>query len=318
MLLLVVAIAVFVAWSWLSYPAIGHWLYDLNMAAEAKLYRLHKIVVPITEMTVSTWQGGPYEASSSVLMLHGFSADKNIWLRFARHFVGNYRVIIPDIAGHGETGFKAGGGYDIALQAKRMIQLLDVCGVEKVHVIGNAMGGYMAAWLAANYPDRIVSLALIDPAGVAAPEVSDLERHLAKGHNPFLIHSKEEFQRFYAMTMTQPPWVPGVVLDAIAQRYEQACDELEEIFREYRASAPMEPRLPDIKCPTLLVWGRKDRLIDVSSVAIWSKGIDDLRVEILEGIGHLPMVEDPSHTAQVYREFLASQRSESPQDQRLH
>ena len=318
MLLLVVAIAVFVAWSWLSYPAIGHWLYDLNMAAEAKLYRLHKIVVPITEMTVSTWQGGPYEASSSVLMLHGFSADKNIWLRFARHFVGNYRVIIPDIAGHGETGFKAGGGYDIALQAKRMIQLLDVCGVEKVHVIGNAMGGYMAAWLAATYPDRIVSLALIDPAGVAAPEVSDLERHLAKGHNPFLIHSKEEFQRFYAMTMTQPPWVPGVVLDAIAQRYEQACDELEEIFREYRASAPMEPRLPDIKCPTLLVWGRKDRLIDVSSVAIWSKGIDDLRVEILEGIGHLPMVEDPSHTAQVYREFLASQRSESPQDQRLH
>ena len=318
MLLLVVAIAVFVAWSWLSYPAIGHWLYDLNMAAEAKLYRLHKIVVPITEMTVSTWQGGPYEASSSVLMLHGFSADKNIWLRFARHFVGNYRVIIPDIAGHGETGFKAGGGYDIALQAKRMIQLLDVCGVEKVHVIGNAMGGYMAAWLAANYPDRIVSLALIDPAGVAAPEVSDLERHLAKGHNPFLIHSKEEFQRFYAMTMTQPPWVPGVVLDAIAQRYEQACDELEEIFREYRASAPMEPRLPDIKCPTLLVWGRKDRLIDVSSVAIRSKGIDDLRVEILEGIGHLPMVEDPSHTAQVYREFLASQRSESPQDQRLH
>ncbi|VVO85590.1 Lipase 1 [Pseudomonas fluorescens] len=318
MLLLVVAIAVFVAWSWLSYPAIGHWLYDLNMAAEAKLYRLHKIVVPITEMTVSTWQGGPYEASSSVLMLHGFSADKNIWLRFARHFVGNYRVIIPDIAGHGETGFKAGGGYDIALQAKRMIQLLDVCGVEKVHVIGNAMGGYMAAWLAANYPDRIVSLALIDPAGVAAPEVSDLERHLAKGHNPFLIHSKEEFQRFYAMTMSQPPWVPGVVLDAIAQRYEQACDELEEIFREYRASAPMEPRLPDIKCPALLVWGRKDRLIDVSSVAIWSKGIDDLRVEILEGIGHLPMVEDPSHTAQVYREFLASQRSESPQDQRLH
>ncbi|VVM90730.1 Lipase 1 [Pseudomonas fluorescens] len=318
MLVLVVAIAVFVAWSWLSYPAIGHWLYDLNMAAEAKLYRLHKLVVPITEMTVSTWQGGPYEASSSVLMLHGFSADKNIWLRFARHFVGNYRVIIPDIAGHGETGFKAGGGYDIAVQAKRMIQLLDVCGVEKVHVIGSSMGGYMAAWLAATYPDRIVSVALIDPAGVTAPEVSDLERHLTKGHNPFLIHSKEEFQRFYAMTMAQPPWVPGVVLDAIAQRYEHTCDELEEIFRDYRASAPMEPRLPDIRCPALLLWGRKDRLIDVSSVAIWSKGIDDLRVEILEGIGHLPMVEDPSNTARVYREFLASQRSESPQDQRLH
>ncbi|MFJ3369553.1 alpha/beta fold hydrolase [Pseudomonas sp. NPDC086251] len=311
MLVLVVAIAVFAAWSWLSYPAIGHWLYNLNMAVEAKLYRLHKIVVPITEMTVSTWQGGPYEASSSVLMLHGFSADKNIWLRFARHFVGNYRVIIPDIAGHGETGFKAGGGYDIPLQAKRMIQLLDVCGVEKVHVIGNSMGGYMAAWLAATYPDRIVSVALIDPAGVTAPEASDLERHLAKGHNPFLINSREEFRRLYAMTMAEPPWVPGVVLDAIAQRYEQCRDELEEIFNGFRASPPMEPILPDIKAPALLLWGHKDRLIDVSSVAIWSKGIENLRVEVWDHIGHMPMVELPTSTARLYGEFLSSLRSES-------
>jgi pimeloyl-ACP methyl ester carboxylesterase len=311
MLVLVVAIAVFAAWSWLSYPAIGHWLYNLNMAVEAKLYRLHKIVVPITEMTVSTWQGGPYEASSSVLMLHGFSADKNIWLRFARHFVGNYRVIIPDIAGHGETGFKAGGGYDIPLQAKRMIQLLDVCGVEKVHVIGNSMGGYMAAWLAATYPDRIVSVALIDPAGVTAPEASDLERHLAKGHNPFLINSREEFRRLYAMTMAEPPWVPGVVLDAIAQRYEQCRDELEEIFNGFRASPPMEPKLPDIKAPALLLWGHKDRLIDVSSVAIWSKGIENLRVEVWDHIGHMPMVELPTSTARLYGEFLSSLRSES-------
>ena len=311
MLVLVVAIAVFAAWSWLSYPAIGHWLYNLNMAVEAKLYRLHKIVVPIAEMTVSTWQGGPYEASSSVLMLHGFSADKNIWLRFARHFVGNYRVIIPDIAGHGETGFKAGGGYDIPLQAKRMIQLLDVCGVEKVHVIGNSMGGYMAAWLAATYPDRIVSVALIDPAGVTAPEASDLERHLAKGHNPFLINSREEFRRLYAMTMAEPPWVPGVVLDAIAQRYEQCRDELEEIFNGFRASPPMEPKLPDIKAPALLLWGHKDRLIDVSSVAIWSKGIENLRVEVWDHIGHMPMVELPTSTARLYGEFLSSLRSES-------
>ncbi|MDI2595094.1 alpha/beta fold hydrolase [Pseudomonas sp. N3-W] len=304
MLVLVVAIAVFVAWSWLSYPAIGHWLYDLNMAIEAKLYRLHKIVVPISEMTVSTWQGGPYEASSSVLMLHGYSADKNIWLRFARHFVHDYRVIIPDLAGHGETGFKTGGGYDIGLQAKRMIQLLDVCGVEKVHVIGNSMGGYIAAWLAATYPERIASVALIDPAGVTAPQLSDMARQLAQGHNPFLIHSREEFRRFYAMTMAAPPWVPGLVLDAVGQRYEQRRDELAEIFTDFHASAPMEPKLPDIQCPALLLWGRLDRLIDVSSVPAWSKGIANLRVEIWDGIGHMPMVEQPARTAQLYREFL--------------
>ncbi|KPN89997.1 alpha/beta fold hydrolase [Pseudomonas nunensis] len=309
MLLLVVAIAVFAAWSWLSYPAVGHWIYDLSMALEAKLYRLHKIVVPISEMTVSTWQGGPYEASSSILMLHGFTADKNLWLRFARHFVGDHRVIIPDLAGHGETGFKAGGGYDIGLQAKRMIQLLDVCGVEKVHVIGSSMGGYVAAWLAATYPERVASVALLDPAGVTSPEISDMDRQLAKGHNPFLIHSREEFEYFYAMSMANPPWVPGVVMAAIAQRYEQSRDAFAEIFREFRASPPMEPKLPDIKCPALLLWGRKDRMIDVSSVAVWSKGIDNLRVDIWEGIGHLPMVEEPAGTARLYREFLRKPRT---------
>jgi pimeloyl-ACP methyl ester carboxylesterase len=185
-------------------------------------------------------------------------------------------------------------------------------------VIGNSMGGYIAAWLAATYPDRIASVALFDPAGVTAPEPSDLERHLAKGHNPFLINSREEFKYFYGMTMAAPPWVPRVVLDAMAHRYQQARDELEEIFRDFRASPPMEPKLPAIQAPALLLWGRKDRLIDVSSVAIWSKGLANLRVEVWEGIGHMPMVEAPSGSARLYREFLASLRSESPQDQRLH
>lgn len=76
MLVLWVVLAVFIAWSWLTYPGIGHVLYDMGMALEARLYRLHKITVPISEMTVSTWQGGPYEASGSILMLHGYSADK--------------------------------------------------------------------------------------------------------------------------------------------------------------------------------------------------------------------------------------------------
>ena len=98
--------------------------------------------------------------------------------------------------------------------------------------------------------------------------------------------------------------VPKVVLDAIAQRYEQSRDELEEIFRDFRASPSMEPMLPDITAPALLLWGRKDRLIDVSSVAVWSKGIDNLRVDIWEGIGHMPMVEQPVRAARLYQEFL--------------
>jgi abhydrolase domain-containing protein 6 len=304
MLVLWVVLAVLIAWSWLTYPSIGNVLYDVSMALEARLYRLRKITVPISEMTVSTWQGGPYEASASILMLHGYSGDKDLWLRVARHFVGDYRVVIPDLAGHGETGFKAGGGYDIPTQARRIIELLDACGLDKVHVIGNSMGGHLAAWLAATSPERVLTLALLNPAGVTAPQPSDMDRQLAAGRNPSLVHSREEFMPFYAMTMASPPWVPGMVMAAVAERYVQHREELAEIYADFRASPSMEPRLADIRAPSLLLWGRQDRVIDVSSVPVWSKGIADLRVEIWDGVGHLPMIEQPVKTAALYREFL--------------
>ncbi|MDT8906159.1 MULTISPECIES: alpha/beta fold hydrolase [Pseudomonas] len=304
MLVLWVLLAVFVAWCWLTYPGIGQVLFDLSMALETRLSRLRKITVPISEMTVSTLQGGPYEASASILMLHGYSADKNLWLRMARSFVNDYRVVIPDLAGHGETGFKAGGGYDIPTQARRVIELLDACGLDKVHVIGNSMGGYLAAWLAATSPERVLTLALLNPAGVTSPQPSDMDRLVAAGRNPSLMGSRDDFPPFYALTMASPPWVPKVVLAAVAEQYVQRREELAEIYADFTASPPMEPRLGDIRAPSLLVWGRQDRMIDVSCVPVWSKGIADLRVEIWDGLGHLPPMEKPARTAALYRDFL--------------
>lgn len=302
-LLLIIAVLL-IFWTWRTWPRLGHLLYDASMALEARMYHLRKASVPIDEMTIVTYLGGPATAEKTILMLHGYSSDKTIWLRFARHFVDDHRVIIPDQAGHGETGFKAGGGYDIPTQAQRLIQLLDACQVDQVHVIGNSMGGYIAAWLAATYPERVASLALIDPAGLSSPEPSDLERMLAHDSNPFLIHSGAEFAQFYAMTMASPPWVPGVVLAAVAERYQQRRDELAEIFEDFHGSQPIGSRLHDIHAPALLLWGREDRLIHVSSAQVWAKGIAGLRMEIWDGIGHMPMVERPERTAALYRDFL--------------
>ncbi|MFJ2363211.1 alpha/beta fold hydrolase [Pseudomonas sp. NPDC087697] len=305
MLVVLIVVAVLIIWSWRTWPRIGHVLYDASMALEARLYRLHKVSVPITGMNMVTYQGGPANAAKTILMLHGYSADKTIWLRFARHFVDDCRVLIPDLAGHGETGFKAGAGYDIPSQTQRLIQLLDACKIDKVHVIGNSMGGYIAAWLAATHPERVASVALIDPAGLScSPEPSDMDRLLAQGANPFLIHSRADFNVFYAMTMASPPWVPGVVLAAMTERYERRRDELAEIFEDLNGSQPIGEKLHDIHGPALLLWGREDRLIHVSSAPVWAHGIAGLEVEIWDGIGHMPMVERPGKTAALYRGFL--------------
>lgn len=294
-----------IVWSYQTYPRIGHLLYDADIALEARLYRLRKVLVPIGEMPLSTYQGGPRDATATLVLLHGYSADKSNWLRFARHFSGHYRVIIPDLAGHGESGFRADLDYGIPAQGQRLIRLLDACAVGRVHLVGNSMGGFIAAWLAASCPERVLSLALFDPAGVIAPVPSDMERMLAHGKNPFLVESREDFRQFYAMTMASPPWIPESVLDAMAERYQQRRGELAKIFQDLRQSPTLEPRLGEIQAPTLLLWGREDRLIHASSALVWAKGIARSEVTIWQGIGHMPMVERPSRTARLYRQFLA-------------
>lgn len=304
MLWILALIALVLVWTYSTYPRIGLWLYRASTALEARLYQLRKVPVQIGAMTLSTYQGGPPRASRTLLLLHGYSAEKSIWLRFARDFVKDCRVIIPDLAGHGETGYRPGLDYRIDAQAQRMIELLDACGVDQVHLVGNSMGGFIAAWIAAHHPERVASLALIDPAGVAEPEPSDLRRQLDAGHNPFLVASRPAFRDFYAMTMASPPWVPEVVLDAFAEQYRERRDQLAQIFEDFHRSELLEPRLPAIKAPTLLLWGREDRLIHASSALVWTRGIPQAQVFIWQGIGHMPMVERPTRTARLYRQFL--------------
>ncbi|OBZ26475.1 alpha/beta hydrolase [Pseudomonas protegens] len=307
MLVILVLLLLAALWCYRTYPRIGHLLYDASVALEARLYRLQKVPVQIGEETLMTYQGGPAQAPV-ILLLHGLSADKSIWLRFARHFNRDYRLLIPDLGGHGETAYAAHQDYRVPAQAQRLLRLLDACGIQRVQVIGNSMGGYIAAWLAAHAPQRISGLALFDPAGVEAPETSDLQHLLEQGKNPFLVRSRADFQHFYNLTMAAPPWVPEAVLAAIAERYQARRGQLARIFAELQASPPMEPELAKIQAPTLLLWGREDRLLHPSSAQVWAKGLPQAQVQLWEGIGHMPMVERPVRSARLYQQFLERQR----------
>lgn len=156
-------------WIAASYPRIGLVTYHEGGAAEAKLYGLHQEMVDIGELRMATYQAGPVNAQEAIVLLHGYSADKQVWPRFARHLLKNYRVIIPDLAGHGDTGFESSWDYSAPAQAARIAALIDRLGIRKIHIVGNSMGGFIAAHFALGYPERTHSVALIDPAGVKSP-----------------------------------------------------------------------------------------------------------------------------------------------------
>lgn len=118
-----------------------------------------------------------------------------------------------------------------------MAALLDHLGIEKADIVGNSMGGFVAASFARQYPDRTRSVGLIDTAGVTSPHPSDMQRMLDRGRNLFLFTDPARFTDFYAMTMAKSPYVPGFVKDAMAQDYAEREPELAEIY-DALSSAP--------------------------------------------------------------------------------
>ncbi len=289
-----------------KYPEIGHLAYDNVTDIEATVYGFTQSQIDIDELSVSLYLSEYDPKKETLLMLHGYSADKDVWPRFARHFVDDYNVIIPDMAGHGDTGFDSQWDYHVPQQANRLVEMLDVMKIEKVHVVGNSMGGFVAAYLAKDYPDRVLSTMLIDPAGVHSPELSDMDKMLSQGRNPFEIHDRVEFDEFYAMTMAQPPWLPDFVLGAVNEKYQNRRQQLRLIFDDFHHQNMLDDELDKIISPVLLLWGEEDRILHVSGATVWEAGVPNIKVEIWQDIGHMPMVEVPVRTADTYRDFLSS------------
>jgi len=308
MIILIVLITLLGVAYWYTYPKLGHYLYAYSNALEAKLYGFTEQTIELEGITHTVWTNSQ-ENKPILLLVHGFSASHAVWLRYAKFFIDDYHVVIPDLAGHGKTGFMEEWDYSIEAQSKRLMLLINDFGSERAHIVGNSMGGFIAAHMGRYYADSCLSITLIDPAGVSSPHPSKMGLLMAEGCNPFYINNDAEFARFYAMTMARPPFLPGIVKSALSLQYQSRRHELEKIFRDYnRHYNDLESELNAIKCPSMLIWGAKDDLIDVSSASVWSESLN-CRAHIWYDLGHMPMLEAPERTACATVEFLNQQKN---------
>jgi len=304
LLWMLLVMVVFITVLLIFFPAIfGRFVYKFMTSLEAKIYGLHKNSVDIGEMNISLLQNNSPEMPT-IVMLHGFSSDKIIWSRFARFFTNQFNVVIPDMAGHGDTSFDKSWDYSAPAQAERIAKLLEKLQLEKVHLVGNSMGGFISVHFGKMYPERTLSLMLIDPAGVMSPKASDMDKMLEQSKNPFEVNNRAEFDEFYAMIMAKPPWFPHFVFAALSEQYQQRKAELMHMFTDFHGKFMLDSSLDSIKAPTLLLWGEKDRLIHVESVNVWQQGIADITVKTWPNIGHMPMFEIPQKSAKECLDFI--------------
>ncbi|MGE3773688.1 MAG: alpha/beta fold hydrolase [Gammaproteobacteria bacterium] len=241
-----------------------------------------------------------------LLMLHGFGATRDNFVLLARELTPHFRVITPDLPGYGDSGRQRDAAYTLEAQLARIDAFVTALGLERFHLAGNSMGGYLAAHYARLHPARVQSLWLIAPAGVTTAAPSEVLAAIARGENPLLVHDEDDFDRIVDLCFVHPPYTPKQFRKVFARRSMRNAAFHAELFRQlFENALPFESSLQGLPVKTLITWGERDRILDASGAAILHALLPGSELHLMPDTGHVPMMERPRETA---ARFLAFQR----------
>lgn len=287
----------------------GDYLLAKALAAECKQAGLANASVQLSFGSVGYLRSHSESdnASEAIVMLHGATADNGAWTRFARYLGGNRLLVIPDLPGHGKSVADIDLCYSVAAQAARLRELLSRLGIERAHLIGNSMGGTIAAHLASTSPQLVASLVLIDAAGFEASP-SWLRQHVAQtGVNPMIaIRDASGYRAMMRIGMAAPPYIPGIILSALTRLFVQRQAINQKIVDDLEQDLNQTALLSQIVAPALIIWGAADQVEHVDNAEFVHRRLANSRKIVLEGIGHVPMVEAPKRVAAACRSFFAA------------
>lgn len=244
-----------------------------------------------------TGQGTP------VVLLHGFPLCRDIWLQQRQRLSDRYRVITPDLRGHGQSPAPT-GVYTMDALAQDVLALLDALEIKQAVLMGHSLGGYvtLAAWKLA--PERFLALGLIDSHASADTEEGRqgryqmVEKVTARGSqvvadvmlprlfSPYLDIENPIINQVRQMILATP--TAGIIgaLQGMAERPD------------------VTGQLPEINVPVLLLAGNKDQIIPLEKAQAMATVIPQATLTVIENAGHMPMLELPMTTTMAISHFL--------------
>jgi len=238
-----------------------------------------------------------------LLLLHGFGANKDNFTRTSKWLTSRYHVIIPDLIGFGQSGHPVNADYSPDAQAERLNSFIRALNLSSINLGGNSMGGQVVLAYTALYPKHVESLWLIDPGGLWKAPDSEVKTFILKtGQNPLVVKTVKEFYPMMKWVMHQPPYLPKPLLNVIAKERVNNYDLEKKIFKAITDDS-IESRIKGLKTPALIVWGTRDRIINVATAGILHDFLPRSKVVLMPGIGHLPMLEAPEKSARQFLEF---------------
>lgn len=285
-------------------------IYDNAISWERSGAGLEESRLQVNNMTIAYLSNAEPVEGETIVLVHGFGANKDNWTRLARELTGDFNVYAIDLPGHGDSSKALDLGYRFEDQVGYLSQILKALGIEQTHMMGNSMGGAITALYAATYPEQIRSAVLFNPAGIFEYD-SELVSLVVEGDNPLIPAKEGDFRRLVDFALEKKPFVPWPIYDVMEEKAIANREINQVIFAAIRDTG-YEPdfrnAITGIDAPVLVVWGKEDRVINYRNAEVFIEQIPDARKVLLEGVGHAPMVEVPEESAQLFREFLAQTR----------
>jgi pimeloyl-ACP methyl ester carboxylesterase len=296
-----------------AYGPVGRspWL-DIDWREHQRWLTVDGQAVNAIELGTEETQGG-----QPIVFVHGLAGSWPNWLEQLPVLAENHRVLALDLPGFGHSPMPS-EKISISGYARLLDDILEQLGIDAAVLVGNSMGGFVAAELAIAFPRRVERLVLISAAG--------LSTH-SQPSGRWLLRSTRHLERIIAASAG---WV-AARSDAVARHPRLREAALNVVVRHPSrlpgalaaeqirgAGTPgflpalqailaydVRERLPEIACPTLIVWGESDRLITVRDAEVFAQLIPNSRKVLYKDTGHMAMLERPAAFNALLGAFLA-------------
>jgi pimeloyl-ACP methyl ester carboxylesterase len=290
MLVAVAAAAVWVGWL-IRYRPLSVFAWQTRLALRSS--GLHKVRVQAPAGPQTAFIGG---TGPTVVLLHGAGDNAGTWYRMAPELVKTHTLIVPDLAGHGDSAPRS-GPIDARAVLDGLTAVLDsLAPNRRVVIVGNSLGAWMGMLIAHRHPERVALLVCIDGGAIKGENV----------HARVLPRTRAEARDSVAQTRdpASAP-IPGFVLDDIVRQARVG-----PLGRFAATAATMEAYVLDdaelhtIAVPVRLIWGASDRLVPVAYAKRMLAQLPNATLVTLDHCGHVPQVECPDKLLAALRQAM--------------